>query len=183
MTAAGPFGRRVFHPRRSSELWLSELPDRVLVLSDARVALEQFHLNGIGSLIWRFCDGRHTVEDIAREITAECDGSTPDTATLKREILGFLNSLQAQGLVSCDGADDIDVLLVIPPAPSVYAKEAIQTPEYSSPPLGLCYLAAVLQQHGFRVAISDLHQGQNQPEDIVEHCRAGSPKVIGRAHV
>jgi len=38
----------------------------------------------------------------------------------------------------------VDVLFVVPPAPNVYAKEAVNTPEYSSPPLGICYIVAAL---------------------------------------
>ena len=179
MTDADQFGRQLIRPRRSSELWLSEPPDGVLVLSDARLTLDQFHLNGVGSLIWRLCDGCYTVENIVAEISAACEGSAPDKAALDREVRQFLNSIHAQGLISWVGARDMDVLLVVPPAPSGYAKEAVRTPEYSSPPLGICYLAAVLRQHGFRVAIADLHQGQNQPEDIVARCREGNPKIVG----
>jgi len=165
-------------PMRSSDLWLSEPPEGVLVLSDVRLALDQFHLNGVGSLIWRSCDGRHTVQDIVGKIATTCENSAPDDASLGRDVLEFLNSLRGQGLVSWV-EDEVDVLLVIPPAPSVYAKEAVKTAEYSSPPLGLCYLAAVLRENGFRVAIADLHQGQNQSEDIVARCRLSNPKIVG----
>lgn len=166
-------------PRRSSELWVSEPSDGVLILSDSRMALEQFHLNGVGSLIWRFCDGHHTVQDIVKKIAVECEGSAPDIATLDQDVVEFLNSIHDQRLISWSDTEEVDVLLVVPPAPNVYAKEAVCTPEYSSPPLGICSIAAVLLQHGFRVAILDLHQGQNQPEDVVARCRAGNPKIVG----
>jgi radical SAM superfamily enzyme YgiQ (UPF0313 family) len=82
-------------------------------------------------------------------------------------------------LVSWTDDEELDVLLVVPPPPSVYAPDAVKTPEYSSPPLGLSYIAAVLRQHGFHVAILDLHQSAGKPEDVVGCCREGSPKVVG----
>lgn len=167
------------YPRRLSELWIPEKASGVLVLSDARLALERFHLNGIGSLIWRLCDGRNSVYDITKIIESEYKASVPDSATLNRDVLEFLNSIHSDGLVSLNGMGEMDVLLVVPPAPKVYAKEAVDTPEYSSPPLGVCYLAALLQQHSFRVAIADMHQGGNRPEDIVAHCRKFNPKIVG----
>ena len=166
-------------PRRLSELWLAELPEGWRVLSDACLTLDQFHLNGVAGLIWELCDGRRTIEEIAREVEAACRGSAPDRRSIVAEILEFVNSLREQGLLAWADEEELNVLLVVPPAPSVYAKEAARTPEYSSPPLGLCYLAAVLRDNGFRVAIADLHQGEKQPEDVVACCRPRNPKVVG----
>jgi anaerobic magnesium-protoporphyrin IX monomethyl ester cyclase len=178
MTEACRKSRHFIRPRRLTDLWMADVPEGIRVLSDARLALDQFHLNGVAGLIWRLCDGHRTVEEIASEVSSACEASAPAHGTMVGEVLEFLDSLSAQGLVSWL-EDEVDVLLVVPPAPTVYAKEAVKTPEYSSPPLGLCYLAAVLQEDGFRVAIEDLHQGQNQPEDVVAHCRRGNPKIVG----
>lgn len=57
--------------------------------------------------------------------------------------------------------------------------EAINTPEYSAPPLGLCYISAVLKEQGFSVAIVDMHQFPSDPEDIVKKCRKFNPKIVG----
>ncbi|MDR3548189.1 MAG: PqqD family peptide modification chaperone [Candidatus Pacebacteria bacterium] len=166
-------------PRRLSELWISKPNDSVLVMSDARLSLEQFHLNGVAGLVWKFCDGQHSVDDIANEIAYVCKDSTPNKAVLVCEIVEFLNAIHDQGLILLDCVRSLDVLLVVPPAPNVFVKEAVNTPEYSSPPLGICYIAAVLQQHGIGVAIADLHQGQNRPEDVVSCCRNMNPKIVG----
>ena len=160
-------------------MWLDEKPEGVLVLSDRRLALDRFHLNGVGRLVWHLCDGCHTVDDIIEAIYAACEGSAPERISLRQDVVRFLESIRRQGLVSWAEAEEVDVLFVVPPAPNVYAKEAVRTPEYSSPPLGICYLAAVVRLNGFSVAIAELHQGQNQPEDVVRFCRAMNPKIVG----
>lgn len=166
-------------PRRLSELWGAKQCGEVIVLSDACLALEQFRLNGVGGLIWQYCDGNHSIEEISKIVVDTCKGSAPEKKSLYADILEFLDAVCSQGLITLDGDMELDVLLVVPSVPGVYAKEAVSTPEYSSPPLGICYIAAVLQQHGFRVAIADLHQGRSQPEDIVARCRLGNPKIVG----
>ena len=153
----------LIRPRRTSDLWTAEPPDGVLVLSDAKLTLDQFHLNTVAGMVWKLCDGHHTVPDIARRIKSECNGSSPTLQTIQADVLDTLDSLRAEGLVSWSEADRLGVLLVAPPAPSVYARQAVKTPEYSAPPLGICYIAAVLREHGFRVGILDLHQTAGRP--------------------
>ena len=149
------------------------------MLSDASLSLEKFHMNEVASAIWRLCDGTLTVEQIAEHILSQCEGNRLPREKVIADVLQFLELSQSQGLLSWLEDNSLDVLLVVPPSPSVYDKDAIKTPEYSSPPLGLCYIAAVLQKHGFRVNVSDLHQKAGNPEDIIENCRRGNPKIVG----
>ena len=52
---------------------------RLCVLSDARLALDQFHLNEVAGVVWNLCDGTHTIDDMARQLAAVCprDHSSP----------------------------------------------------------------------------------------------------------
>jgi radical SAM superfamily enzyme YgiQ (UPF0313 family) len=67
---------------------------------------------------------------------------------------------------------------VIPPYPNIYSSKAINNPEYSSPPLGVAYLAAVLKKNNYKVAIYDMHIKTLQPEDIIKEYRNLKPKIV-----
>jgi radical SAM superfamily enzyme YgiQ (UPF0313 family) len=167
-------------PKRLSDMWRADTQDgSTAILSDASVSLGSFRLDEIGSFVWQLCDGTKTVDEIARELVAECEGPTPPHETVVSDTVRLLQSLRSDGLIAWDGDRCVDVLLVVPPCPSVYSKDAINTPEYSAPPLGLCYIAAVLRKHGYAVAILDLHQKAGKPEDVVEECRRRHPAMIG----
>lgn len=166
-------------PRRRSELWTNGRQGRVSVFSDARVALDRFELNEVGGLIWHLLDGRRTVDQIAREVQGACPTGGPTIESIVQDVVEFLEAARSDDLVTWAEDSKCDVLLVVPPAPSVYSRKAVDTPEYSSPPLGLCYLAATLRLHGYSVAIVDLHQQAGEPEDIVRECRKHQPAVVG----
>ncbi len=167
-------------PKRLSDMWRVDPRDgSTAILSDASVSLERFQLDEVGSFIWRLCDGTRTIGEIAKEVAAACDGPTPPHETIVNDTIRLLQSLRNDGLIAWDGDRCVDVLLVVPPCPSVYSKDAIKTPEYSAPPLGLCYIAAALRKHGYTVAILDLHQQAGKPEDVVEECRRRRPAMVG----
>jgi coenzyme PQQ biosynthesis protein PqqD len=58
-------------------------------------------LNETASAVLRACDGSRTVDTIARELSAQY-GDAP-AETVAREILGFLERLQARGLLEQAG--------------------------------------------------------------------------------
>ncbi len=167
-------------PKRLSDIWQVDPQNGATsILSDASVSLGRFRLDEVGGFVWRLCDGTRTVGEIAKELVAECDGPTPPHETVVGDTVRLLQSLRSDGLIAWDGDRRVDVLLVVPPCPSVYSKDAIKTPEYSAPPLGLCYIASALRKHGYTAAILDLHQQAGKPEDVVEECRRRRPAMIG----
>jgi radical SAM superfamily enzyme YgiQ (UPF0313 family) len=151
----------------------------VRILSDARLALDQYELNETAAAVWRLCDGTRTVANIAAAIAAESGPSAPPLAVVTSDIRRLMASLRAEGLVTCGEPTPIDVLFVVPPFPSTYSRHAVETPEYSAPPLGVCYVAAVLREHGYTVQILDLHVTAGEPEDVVRACRRLRPRVVG----
>ncbi len=168
------------YPKRLSDMWRVDPQDgSTAILSDASLALSRFRLDEVGSFIWRLCDGTRTVDEIAKEVAAACDGLTPPRETVVSDTVRLLQSLRTNGLIAWDGDRRVDVLLVVPPCPSGYSKDAIKAPEYSAPPLGLCYIAAVLCEHGYAVTILDLHQQAGKPEDVVAECRRRHPAMVG----
>ncbi len=167
-------------PKRASDLWATDRDTGGLkVLSDARLALDEFSLDEMGGFIWEQCDGKNTVRSIAARIAEACNGSAPRHEEIEKDVLGFVRELRRDGLLRWDEENAVDVLLVVPPFPTTYSANAVETPEYSSPPLGLCYIASGLRDHGFRVAITDLHVTAGQPEDIVRACRQNRPRIVG----
>jgi radical SAM superfamily enzyme YgiQ (UPF0313 family) len=89
-----------------------------------------------------------------------------------------LEALKGEGLVDWS-EEQTDVLFVVPPFPTTYAPDAAQVPEYSSPPLGLAYVAGMLDKHGYRVTIQDLHVSSAEPEEVVSLCRRFRPRIVG----
>ena len=176
-----PRDKRVsIYPRRCSELWAeSTRSGHIEILTDARLLLGRYAINETAGLVWRLCDGKHDIKDIATSIAEACDGRMPSRDIILRDVMDCLEELRREGLVTWPDQKTVDVLLVIPPFPTTYAPYASQVPEYSSPPLGLAYIAAVLREHGYRVAIEDLHINSAMPEDILPVCRHLEPKIVG----
>jgi radical SAM superfamily enzyme YgiQ (UPF0313 family) len=170
---------RIF-PQRCNELWAqSTRPGYLEILTDAHLLLGRYVVNETAGLVWQFCDGQHSVEDIVSAIAGECDGSAPPSEIIRRDVIACLKEFRREGLVTWRDKEPVDVLLVIPPCPSTYAPYVSQVPENSTPPLGLAYIAAVLRQHGYRVAIEDLHIKSGKPEDIISVCRRLEPQIVG----
>jgi hypothetical protein len=55
-----------------------------------------FNLNPVGTFIWERCDGQHTLEQIAADLTDEFEVSSEEAARDCRE---FIDSLVEQGLL------------------------------------------------------------------------------------
>jgi len=73
----------------------------------------------------------------------------------------------------------MDVLLVVPPLSRLYAPDAVDVPEFSSPPLGLMYLGAVLEAAGYSVAILDAQRGGSRIEDVLATVEVDKPPLVG----
>lgn len=169
-----------FKPFRLSELWNEDKKHKTIkVISDANLALDEYQLSEVGSSIWQLCDGKHFVEEIARKLKSQCKGNIPLFPVIYKDVVNYLEQLKKIGLISWFDDEPVDVLFVVPPFPSPYSLKAIKTPEYSAPPLGICYIAAVLREHGFNVAIFDMHQNVCLPEEIIAECRRRKPKIVG----
>jgi radical SAM superfamily enzyme YgiQ (UPF0313 family) len=97
---------------------------------------------------------------------------------LLSDIDEYLLDLKEARLISWEIDDFLDVLLVAPPFPSIYSSQTIEMPEFSAPPLGLAYLAAVLRSSDYRVEIYDMHIVSAQPEDAIKKYRQTKPKIV-----
>ena len=73
----------------------------------------------------------------------------------------------------------MDVLLLVPPLSRLYAPDAVDAPEFSSPPLGLMYLGAALEGAGYSVAIVDAQRGGSRIEEILSAVEADRPPLVG----
>lgn len=62
-----------------------------------------YNLNPVGTFIWDRCDGHHTIDQIAAEITEEYEVSPEDAA---RDCLEFIESLIEQGLLQWADSKD-----------------------------------------------------------------------------
>jgi anaerobic magnesium-protoporphyrin IX monomethyl ester cyclase len=170
---------KIFFPIRLTDLWLkNENTGLISLYSDKHLRLINYHLNEIGSFIWENCSGEYSNEDITKKLIDKLDGTKPDFATVLSDINNYLIELKDNELVNWENEDELDVLFVIPPYPNIYSSKAIKNPEYSSPPLGVAYLAAVLKQSNFKVAIYDMHIKALQAEDIIKQYRKSKPKIV-----
>ncbi len=68
-------------------------------------------------------------------------------------------------------------LLIRPPAGDIYKKMKGVTPEY--PPLGLAYLAAVLEENKHETKILDLAVEEFDVKDLIKFIEGFSPEIIG----
>ena len=167
-----------FFPRRATELWCYDSEKKTITLySDKDLRLCEFFLNETGSLIWQHCSGLLSNEDIAQLLFSKLKGDKPDLTDILTETTTFLLELRENELVSWTN-NPKDVLFVVPPFPDYYSKSSVNNPDYSSPPLGVAYLAAVLEKNNFDVSILDMHIQALNPEDIIAHYRKEKPRII-----
>ncbi len=167
-------------PLRRTDLWLSDKDSKsTKVFSDAKLALDEYDLNESGSVIWELCTGQNSVKDIVDYLLSQTEGTVPSEAQVGKETIDFLQELAEKRLVEIVHRRYTDVLLVAPPYPSSYSPEVLKTPEFSAPPLGICYLASVLRTNGVNVRIVDMHQEAKSPEDIIQVCKSYRPQVVG----
>lgn len=176
----GDFSLNNIRPKRITDLWLQDKNSgKVKVISDVKLSLDEYQLDEVGGFIWKLSDGNHSVEEIIQELISKCENNIKTPNQISQDVVTFIEDLKGKGLINWDSNETVDILLVMPTVPSPYALNVIKTPEYSAPPLGLCYIAAVLKNNGFKVAIFDMHQGAHLPENIINECRNKKPKIIG----
>ncbi len=164
-------------PVRLSQLWKDN--GTVTIMSDATLKIETIHLNEIGSRIWCLCDGEHSIQDICRKIYEELAPDRPSFETILNDTFSFLSDLKKRWLISWQKREGFDFLFVVPSFPKFYSPQAAETPGYSSPPLGLCYLSSTLESAGYSVAIEDMHIAKLHPQDILPIFEKHAPKVVG----
>lgn len=168
----------IFYPKKLSELWYFDEKGNIALFSDKDLRLQNFNLNDIGSFIWKNCSGKLSNREIASKLYNELEGEKPILSDIFSDVNSYLIELKENGLVNWDSEDELDVLFVVPPYPEIYSEKAINTPEYSAPPLGIAYVAAVLKANGFNVAIFDMHIKTIKPEDVIKEYRKSKPKIV-----
>ncbi|EKE05553.1 MAG: radical SAM protein [uncultured bacterium] len=168
-----------FFPIKLTDLWFNdEISGYIKLYSDKDLRLNNYHLNEVGSFIWEYCTGEFSNEDIASKLLDKLEEEKPSFNELLLDVNDYLFELKENDLINWESEDILDVLFVIPPYPQIYSSKAINNPEYSSPPLGVAYLATVLKENKFKVAIYDMHIKALQPEDIIKKYRNSKPEIV-----
>lgn len=167
------------YPVRLTDLWLHRSDGHADVLGDSELYLNHYRLDEIASFLWERCDGDSSVWEISKEVERECDSTAPSFSKILDDVWELLYDLRHKKLLTWSNIPECDVLLVAPPFPTTYHHNALQAPEYLTPPMGLAYLAAYLREHGIKVAIRDLHVYSDGPERIVKECKQLQPRLIG----
>jgi hypothetical protein len=85
-------------PLRSTGLQSTLLPDGYLVIADPFSA-QAVTLNPLGALIWEFCDGRHSIEDILVELTALGVDVLP---TLDSDVRALISDMKDMSLLTLE---------------------------------------------------------------------------------
>jgi hypothetical protein len=81
----------VRHPRTASRVFSGE----AVVISPAENTVRMF--NAVGSRVWELADGSRTTDEIVLALTQEYE---VEPAEARASVLGFLEELEAKGLVS-----------------------------------------------------------------------------------
>ncbi len=92
-------------PKRSAEIETTSLPDGYVVLVNPKTSWAH-NLNPMAALIWEFCDGESSVDEIVSGIQAIPEiGEKP---TLKSEVEGLIQQLDEDGFLD-DGVTESEV--------------------------------------------------------------------------
>lgn len=83
-------------PRRNPDVKTTLLPDGYVVLFSTKTDWAHT-LNPTGALVWEFCDGQHSVDELVSEVAGLLAGS--DRKLLRTEVELLLQELLAAGLV------------------------------------------------------------------------------------
>lgn len=167
-----------FFPIRLTELWFIE-NGITTIYWDKDLSLSNYTLNSIGSYIWKHCDGELSNIEITNLLYGGLEGEKPSYESLKDEVADFFNDLKSQELLTWQESILLDVLLINSPFPKIYSAKAIDTPEFSAPPLGIAYIAEVLRQNNYSVSIFDMHIELAPLESIITKLDSVKPKIIG----
>jgi hypothetical protein len=88
-----------YFPLRNTGVKSTLLPDGYLVIAD-RFSEQAVTLNPMGALIWEFCDGSHSIEDILMELTA----LGVQLPTLDAEVRTLVSDMKDMGLLTMQDA-------------------------------------------------------------------------------
>lgn len=84
------------NPRRNPDVRTTLLPDGHVVLFSTKT--EWAHtLNPQGAVIWEFCDGSHSVDDIIEEVRQLMQEAAQEHVS--RQVSEFINELLGSGLL------------------------------------------------------------------------------------
>jgi radical SAM superfamily enzyme YgiQ (UPF0313 family) len=164
-----------------TELWKLSPEEQAVIFSDAFMRIQAYQLNHVGSHIWYLTDGKRTVTDIADEIYNSIDaGNRPPKELIQRDVIDFIVEARENYLIELlYPAKEVDILLVLPPNSRYYHKKICQVPENSSPPLGLCSIATILNKNGIKVHLEDFQVAEKSSDQIIPLIELYNPKVIG----
>lgn len=168
-------------PKRMTELWKLSDDEQAVVFSDAFMRIQIYRLNHVGSHIWYLADGKRSVSDIADEIYNSIEaGNRPPKELIQRDVNDFIVEARENYLVELHYPSKfVDVLLISPPNSRFYHKNIYQVPENSSPPLGLCSIATVLNQNGIKVHLEDFQAAEKSSDQIIPLIEKHKPKTVG----
>ncbi|RTL45835.1 MAG: PqqD family protein [Candidatus Melainabacteria bacterium] len=84
-------------PKRSQEMESTSLPDGMVILVNKKTSWAHT-LSPLGALVWEFCDGENSVEEIVSNLKAIPEvGSRP---TLEQEVSGLVKEFEDEGFFS-----------------------------------------------------------------------------------
>jgi len=89
------------HPRQREDIETHIMPDGTCLLFDA-VSNEGLALNAAGALVWDYCDGTLSADEIAAELAT----LLPEEQQTQAETLSLLEELGKLGYLSADGVSD-----------------------------------------------------------------------------
>src|SRR5689334_19583854 len=88
------FMERMERPRQHPEVETHVLPDGTCLLFDNRTEMGHV-LNALGALVWDYCDGSSTVDEIAIEVA----GLLPDVQGIQDQIAQLVTELRSLDLM------------------------------------------------------------------------------------
>jgi len=86
-------------PRQKSSIMIRDLDEETMLYDPDT---NHVHiLNKTALLIWQFCDGRHSIEDIVKIIARACFliPGEKDENRIKQDVRAIINEFEVQGMV------------------------------------------------------------------------------------
>ncbi|GHU49197.1 hypothetical protein FACS1894127_1860 [Clostridia bacterium] len=180
-------------PKRSIELW-GYLDDKY---TEVEIIETNHNLDRMGTYVWECCAGHLTVSEIIYRLVEDCDIFT-SLESAEVEVLKLLEIWRSKKLIIMDfdflhpyaEYDDstiykvranvehaVDILLLFPPSasPTTIKLAAHKSVE----PLGIGYISAFLNSHGFNAGIINLWNELINPATIKDIIARYKPKIVG----
>ena len=180
-------------PRKLSDIWRRK-PEGLVIFSDTLGNLHRYTFNPEAAIIWNAIDGERSVNEV---ISAVAKQARLNVDSISDGVISFLRELDSKRLIYFESSKrnfydlfldvpDISlpikiskVLLFVPANSKFIPPESLYIAENSAPPLGLMYIAAVLEAQGIEVKIVDLSI-KNQPADrIAQYIKEFKPDLVG----